>query len=192
MYWKFLPKFPLKKFHFFRFDYGEKFWVIKHKFFTCYCASDKCRYSRTNIANFLRDYYKKNGEQLPLELQQPNQSSASATTTKVSTTEKIEVPIETPPESLQNFNVKTENPEETIVAQEVPTVLQEVVKDEDKLKMVPKVILPLAKADSSIAILNKTDAKTTDTSNTQSSIVTVTTRPRRSVTRKTEENSNTK
>ena len=51
-----------------RFDYGEKFWVIKHKFFTCHCASEKCRYSRTNITSFLREYYKRNGEPLPPEL----------------------------------------------------------------------------------------------------------------------------
>ena len=42
--------------------------MIKHKFFTCHCASDKCRYSRTNITNFLREYYKRNGEPLPDEL----------------------------------------------------------------------------------------------------------------------------
>ena len=54
--------------YYFRFDYGEKFWVIKHKFFTCHCASEKCRYSRTNITNFLREYYKRNGEPLPPEL----------------------------------------------------------------------------------------------------------------------------
>ena len=53
------------------FDYGEKFWVIKHKFFTCHCASEKCRYSRTNITSFLREYYKRSGEPLPPELQTP-------------------------------------------------------------------------------------------------------------------------
>ena len=26
------------------FDYGEKFWVIKHKFFTCWCGLEKCKY----------------------------------------------------------------------------------------------------------------------------------------------------
>lgn len=43
--------------------------MIKHKFFTCHCASEKCRYSRTNINSFLREYYKRNGEPLPPELQ---------------------------------------------------------------------------------------------------------------------------
>ncbi|CAB4055891.1 EHMT [Lepeophtheirus salmonis] len=26
------------------FDYGEKFWVIKHKYFTCHCGSENCHY----------------------------------------------------------------------------------------------------------------------------------------------------
>lgn len=50
------------------FDYGEKFWVIKHKFFTCHCGSEKCRYNRNNIQSFLREYYKKSAED-PQDLQ---------------------------------------------------------------------------------------------------------------------------
>ena len=42
------------------FDYGEKFWVIKHKFFTCWCGLDKCKYSKTAIGRTLDNYYKKN------------------------------------------------------------------------------------------------------------------------------------
>ena len=42
------------------FDYGEKFWVIKHKFFTCWCGLEKCRYSKTAIGRTLDNYYKKN------------------------------------------------------------------------------------------------------------------------------------
>ena len=40
------------------FDYGEKFWVIKHKFFTCWCGGDKCKYSKTAISKTLETYYK--------------------------------------------------------------------------------------------------------------------------------------
>ena len=43
------------------FDYGEKFWVIKHKFFTCWCGLEKCKYSKTAIGRTLDNYYKKNG-----------------------------------------------------------------------------------------------------------------------------------
>ena len=51
----------------FRFDYGEKFWVIKHKQFTCHCASEKCRYNKSNILSFVREYYKRTGEPVPLD-----------------------------------------------------------------------------------------------------------------------------
>jgi len=47
------------------FDYGEKFWVIKHKQFTCHCASEKCRYNKSNILSFVREYYKRAGEPVP-------------------------------------------------------------------------------------------------------------------------------
>ena len=40
------------------FDYGEKFWVIKHKFFTCWCGGDKCKYSKTAISKTLETSYK--------------------------------------------------------------------------------------------------------------------------------------
>ena len=46
------------------FDYGEKFWVIKHKFFTCWCGLEKCKYSKTAIGRTLDNYYKKNKDQL--------------------------------------------------------------------------------------------------------------------------------
>lgn len=32
--------------HFFRFDYGSKFWKIKIKSFTCHCDSAVCRYDK--------------------------------------------------------------------------------------------------------------------------------------------------
>ncbi|XP_076311848.1 LOW QUALITY PROTEIN: histone-lysine N-methyltransferase EHMT2-like [Tachypleus tridentatus] len=39
------------------FDYGEKFWVIKYKNFTCGCGSPKCRYSKETIHTTLENYY---------------------------------------------------------------------------------------------------------------------------------------
>ena len=46
------------------FDYGEKFWVIKHKFFTCWCGLEKCKYSKQAIVRTLDAYYKKNPEEV--------------------------------------------------------------------------------------------------------------------------------
>ncbi|KAH3823923.1 hypothetical protein DPMN_125748 [Dreissena polymorpha] len=39
-----------------RFDYGEKFWIIKWKQFTCTCGSTKCRYSKETIQQTLAEY----------------------------------------------------------------------------------------------------------------------------------------
>ncbi|XP_069938881.1 uncharacterized protein G9a isoform X3 [Cherax quadricarinatus] len=41
------------------FDYGEKFWIIKYKHFTCTCSSDKCKYSSTTIHTTLENYNKR-------------------------------------------------------------------------------------------------------------------------------------
>ncbi|XP_022237150.1 histone-lysine N-methyltransferase EHMT2-like [Limulus polyphemus] len=41
------------------FDYGEKFWVIKYKNFTCGCGSPKCRYSKETIHTTLENYYRR-------------------------------------------------------------------------------------------------------------------------------------
>ncbi|XP_060566569.1 LOW QUALITY PROTEIN: histone-lysine N-methyltransferase EHMT1-like [Ruditapes philippinarum] len=38
------------------FDYGEKFWIIKWKQFTCTCGSLKCRYSSDTIQKTLEEY----------------------------------------------------------------------------------------------------------------------------------------
>ncbi|KAL4219441.1 Histone-lysine N-methyltransferase ehmt1 [Mactra antiquata] len=38
------------------FDYGEKFWIIKWKQFTCTCGSTKCRYSKDTIQKTLEEY----------------------------------------------------------------------------------------------------------------------------------------
>nr|CAD7460688.1 unnamed protein product [Timema tahoe] len=38
------------------FDYGEKFWIIKSKSFTCDCGADNCRYSKMTITQTLENY----------------------------------------------------------------------------------------------------------------------------------------
>ncbi|KAI0218690.1 Histone-lysine N-methyltransferase EHMT2 [Lamellibrachia satsuma] len=38
------------------FDYGEKFWIIKWKHFTCTCGSTKCKYSAATIHQTIADY----------------------------------------------------------------------------------------------------------------------------------------
>lgn len=38
------------------FDYGEKFWSIKYKSFTCHCNSSKCKYSKDTITETLANY----------------------------------------------------------------------------------------------------------------------------------------
>ena len=43
-----------------RFDYGEKFWVIKYKSFLCGCGSPKCKYNADNIQSALEAYHNKN------------------------------------------------------------------------------------------------------------------------------------
>lgn len=38
------------------FDYGERFWIIKYKMFTCECGSAKCKYSKDSIQETLLNY----------------------------------------------------------------------------------------------------------------------------------------
>lgn len=148
--------------YFCRFDYGEKFWVIKHKFFTCHCSSEKCRYSKSNINSFLREYYKRNGEPLPPELQQPPLEAAAAVKKPEKTEdtiEDLEKKLKSSPSlviPLTKVNVKAFNNEEN---------------------------------NAKIAIkkeLNTTSGQSPETSSTSSS-TTAQTRPRRSVTRKNAE-----
>ncbi|XP_037082512.1 histone-lysine N-methyltransferase EHMT2-like [Pollicipes pollicipes] len=44
------------------FDYGEKFWIIKYKMFTCKCGSMKCKYSSETIHLTLANYNRKLAE----------------------------------------------------------------------------------------------------------------------------------
>jgi len=60
------------------FDYGEKFWVIKHKQFTCHCTSDKCRYNKSNIQGFLKEYYRRIGEPMPPPDHPPSKTTTPA------------------------------------------------------------------------------------------------------------------
>lgn len=96
-------------FHFLfcRFDYGEKFWVIKHKFFTCHCASDRCRYSKSNITSFLREYYKRSGEPLPPELSSETNGSSPVKEAKKENSPTVVIP-------LTKVNVKALTEETTI------------------------------------------------------------------------------
>lgn len=43
----------------FSFDYGEKFWIIKCKSFTCTCGAENCRYSEKTIQVTLDNYRRK-------------------------------------------------------------------------------------------------------------------------------------
>ena len=43
----------------FSFDYGDKFWIIKWKQFTCECTSAKCRYNKVTIHKTIEDFNKK-------------------------------------------------------------------------------------------------------------------------------------
>ncbi|KAK3605277.1 hypothetical protein CHS0354_001393 [Potamilus streckersoni] len=47
------------------FDYGEKFWIIKWKQFTCACGSPRCKYSMETIQKTLADYKARHEEEDP-------------------------------------------------------------------------------------------------------------------------------
>ncbi|XP_046344023.1 histone-lysine N-methyltransferase EHMT2-like isoform X4 [Haliotis rufescens] len=47
------------------FDYGEKFWIIKWKQFTCACQSPKCKYSSETIHKTLQEYRLRHDEEDP-------------------------------------------------------------------------------------------------------------------------------
>ncbi|KFM59010.1 Histone-lysine N-methyltransferase EHMT1, partial [Stegodyphus mimosarum] len=54
------------------FDYGEKFWAIKYKSFTCDCGTPKCKYSKETIHDTLANYYRRlKEEQMEENVQQP-------------------------------------------------------------------------------------------------------------------------
>lgn len=45
------------------FDYGDKFWIIKYKSFTCTCGAQSCKYSETTIKQTLVEYNRKQEEE---------------------------------------------------------------------------------------------------------------------------------
>ncbi|KAK3087589.1 hypothetical protein FSP39_007912 [Pinctada imbricata] len=49
------------------FDYGEKFWIIKWKQFTCACGSPKCKYSKDTIQRTLEEYKLRHEDEEPID-----------------------------------------------------------------------------------------------------------------------------
>ncbi|KAF5280661.1 hypothetical protein FQA39_LY05309 [Lamprigera yunnana] len=41
------------------FDYGERFWIVKYKSFTCACCATNCKYSEDTILNTVENYNKR-------------------------------------------------------------------------------------------------------------------------------------
>lgn len=50
-------------FVFYRFDYGEKFWMIKWKQFTCACGCVKCKYNSETIHKTIEEYKQRHEEE---------------------------------------------------------------------------------------------------------------------------------
>lgn len=48
----------------FSFDYGERFWIVKYKSFTCDCGSLNCKYSEETIVTTIENYNKKLQEEI--------------------------------------------------------------------------------------------------------------------------------
>ena len=69
--------------------------MIKHKEFTCHCASEKCHYNKSNILSFVREYYKRIGEPVPADSpassgrQSPQNAAKSDANEKKSKIEQI-------------------------------------------------------------------------------------------------------
>ena len=55
----------------FRFDYGEKFWIIKWKQFTCTCGSPKCKYSKETIHLTIADFERRQREEDVIDVTVP-------------------------------------------------------------------------------------------------------------------------
>lgn len=58
------------------FDYGEKFWAIKYKSFTCDCGAAKCKYSKDVIHITMANYYRR------LKEEQMEEAAAAAAATQ--------------------------------------------------------------------------------------------------------------
>jgi len=124
------------------FNYGEKFWVIKHKEFTCHCASEKCHYNKSNILSFVREYYKRIGEPVPADSpassgrQSPQNAAKSDANEKKSKTEQISKTEDQEPAKEEEINsVQKEEPEKgtsvTNIADDVDSVNSNPQKQEE-------------------------------------------------------------
>ncbi|KAG8192003.1 hypothetical protein JTE90_001738 [Oedothorax gibbosus] len=60
------------------FDYCEKFWVIKYKFFTCDCGSPRCKYSKDTIHTTLANYYRRVREEQMVDEQLNSAAAVSS------------------------------------------------------------------------------------------------------------------
>lgn len=138
LFWRRILSIFDKDFLFFSFDYGEKFWVIKHKAFTCHCASEKCKYNHSNINAFLKEYYKRTGEPMPNELANNGMKKE----------EKKELKKE---EKKELTKVKEQNIEQTVKKNEV--------KEQKKEQKKEKKDLGEVKEQNKVESANRTEVK---------------------------------
>ena len=135
----------------FRFDYGEKFWVIKHKQFTCHCASEKCRYNKSNILGFVREYYRRAGEPVPSDSpassgRQSPQNLSSAATPSSGSTNGLDSKAETQPKAEGDESVTKDTlnvsdaKEKSEKGTDVPNVAAADIESECKNDSSPKVV----------------------------------------------------
>lgn len=92
--------------------------MIKHKYFTCHCNSEKCRYNKSSIYGFLKEYYQRIGEPLPDDAKPPTiTASQTAKATKsedVSMEEKTSEDIQVKDEAANaEAPIKQETPEQS-------------------------------------------------------------------------------
>ena len=178
----------------YRFDYGEKFWVIKHKYFTCHCGSEKCRYSKSKITNFLQEYYKRNGEPVPpSDMKSPQQLAKLAS--KASNPNGDVVAADDKSKSQQNGSGKKSS--EDADQKKVKESSKSVSLSKDQVKTSPcNVVIPLTKVNvknlndqfnASKGKMISPDRKKEATETSSTNSTPASTRPRRSVTLKKNE-----
>jgi len=61
------------------FDYGEKFWMIKWKHFTCACGSPKCKYSKETIMQTIAEYNRRQEEEAAAAVEAENSQEKKTT-----------------------------------------------------------------------------------------------------------------
>ena len=179
------------------FDYGEKFWVIKHKFFTCHCASEKCRYSKSNINTFLREYYKRNGEPCPPELEQAPNAPGEVNGSKNANEIKLELQEAETGKKIHDTNGKkatgnkSSESSDKKANKKARSESPAPGSSQGSLKTSPTIVIPLTKVN--VKALN--DEEQTNNANKLNGEIKkepnleVNSRPRRSVTRKNDSDS---